>query len=128
VDVTDPQITVRGLQPDYERVQRLRQSSPLLSQDEKEFRRRLAHLIKFLERMSRKTPEQSTFSDLRRARRMRDSLNGISGPRRGGADRQVAKDWTETRDYGRSAPRRAEPRGGVRHVVSGGAPGLGKRK
>jgi hypothetical protein len=119
---------VRDLQPAYERVQQLRQMSPLLSQDERELRHRLVDLIKFLERSSKKAPTQSTFSDLRRARRMRDSLNGISSPGRGAVSRQLAKDWAETRDYGRSSARRAEPRAGVRYVVSGGAPGLGKRK
>jgi hypothetical protein len=123
-----PRFTLQDLEPFYEQVQRLRHTSPLLSQDEKEFRKHLTELNKFLERQSRKAFDQQTCSDLRRVRQMRDRLNGISGPPKRRADPRLAKDWAETRDYSPPAARRAMPRGGVRHVVRGGAPSLGKRK
>lgn len=118
----------------YEQVQRLRHEHRLLSEEEKELRKHLTQLIKYLKWQSRKVYDQQTFADLRRARHLQDKarhlqdkLNGIPRPKHK-VDPQVAKDWNETRDHSTPAPRRALPRGGIRQVVRGGAPSLGKGK
>jgi hypothetical protein len=123
-----PHFTLRDLKPTFEEVQRVRRTSRLLIEEERQLREQLTALIKFLERESRKVYNEKTCAELRGARRMRDRLNGVPGPPKQKADRQLARDWAETRDHSSSAPRRAMPRGGVRRVVAGGSPGLGKRK
>lgn len=123
-----PRFSMQDLKPTFEEVQRLRRTSRLLTEEERKLREQLSDLIKFLERELRRVYSEKTCADLRRARRMRDALNGIPGPPKQKADRQLSRDWTETRDHSSPAPHRASPRGGVRHVVGGGSPGLGKRK
>lgn len=125
--VPAPAFNLCDLEAAFSEVQTLRAQSRLLSPEEVELRKRLKELIKYLERQSRKRFDPSVLSDLRNARKMRDRLNGIPGPPRS-VDKRVMKDWTETRDYSKPAPRRAAPRGGIVRVVTGGSPGLGKRK
>ena len=120
-----PRLTLKELQPIYEQVQRLRRENRLLSAEEKELRKHLTDLIKYLTRRSRTVRDQQTYADLRRARHMQDKLNGIPRPKNK-VDPQVVKDWDETRDRSAPAPRRALPRGSIR-VVRGGAPSLGRR-
>lgn len=122
-----PRFTLKQLQPMYEQVQQLRRENRLLSEQEKDLRNHLTHLIKYLTWASRTAYDQQTGADLRRARQMQDKLNGISRPKNR-VDPQVIRDWDETRDRSTPAPRRALPRGGIRQVVTGGSPGLGKRK
>lgn len=119
--------TLRDLEESLLEVQTIRAQSRLLSPEEVELRKRLGELIKHLERQSRKRYDRDVLSDLRGARQMRDRLNGIPGPPRS-VSKGVMKDWAETRDYSKPAPRRAGPRGGIARVVTGGSPGLGKRK
>ena len=123
-----PRFSLQDLKPAFEEVQRLRRTSRLLTPEERELREQLTELIKYLECESRKVYSEKTCADLRRARRMHDALNGIPRPPKQKADSQLTRDWAETWDYSSPAPRRAMPRGGVRHVVAGGSPGLGKRK
>jgi hypothetical protein len=117
---------LKELEPIYEQVQLLRQADRRLSPEERILRNDLTQLIKYLKRQSRNSYDKQAISDLRRAQRVQDSLNGVPGPGRK-VDAQVAKDWEETRDRSALAPRRALPRGGVRRIVPGGAPSLGRR-
>jgi hypothetical protein len=121
-----PPFTLDELQPIYEQVQHLRLDDRTLSREERALRGDLTQLIKYLKRQSRKGYDKQAISDLRRAQRMQDRLDGVPDPGRR-IDAQVAKDWNETRDRSELAPRRALPRGGVRQVVRGGAPSLGRR-
>ena len=122
----EPRFTLNELEPVYRQVQLLRQADRLLSSEERALRSDLTQLIKYLKWQSRKVHDKQVIADLRRAQRMQDRLNGVPGPGRK-VDAQVAKDWEETRDRSAPAPRRSQPMGGVRRIVPGGAPSLGRR-
>ena len=124
-----PGFSVDDLEPAYAEVQQLRAASRVLSPEEKELRKKLTRLIKFLDREMRQIYDEKACSDLRRARQMLNTLNGVPvsrSPSR--ADETLRNDWAETRDYSKPKGRAPAPRGGVRRVVSGGAPTVGKRR
>ena len=118
----DPDFGLHEIEAWYSDVQTIRAQSRLLSDDERALRDRLTEFIKHKERQLRRIYDSTTCSELRRARQIRDRLNGIPGPAKAQADHQLVRDWSETRDYRRAPGRRAMPRVGVSRIVSGGSP------